>query len=200
MASSCGLSPPRSVSTTKTRLGVRAQRVLSHQQSGVARQAPSTRSLRACSSVGCDRDLDRGWSQGLVGRQASPRGYGGHGKLGGVTSADRGHHAEGSDAPCPCGGSLCPAKAGVHRRVRVRSLVPPSQCWRFALATRVTLTLLDFPVGSMRALPDDVELPPLASTALFVIRGAWGDPVAGDVTVECDQLAEPVRVPLPPRG
>src|SRR5674476_1179156 len=88
--------------------------------------------MGGCSSVGCDRDLDRGWSQSLVGRQASPRGYGGHGELGGVTSADRGHHAEGSDAPCPCGGSLCPAKAGVHRRVRVRSLVPPPQCWRLA--------------------------------------------------------------------
>jgi hypothetical protein len=69
-----------------------------------------------------------------------------------------------------------------------------------SLATGVTLNLPDFPAGSTRALPDDVELPPLASTALFVIRGAWGDPVPGDVTVECDQLTEPVRVPLPPRG
>jgi len=69
-----------------------------------------------------------------------------------------------------------------------------------ALATGVTLKLPDFPAGLTRALPDDSELPPLASTGPFVIQGAWGNPAPGDVRVECDQLAEPVRVQLPPRG
>jgi len=69
-----------------------------------------------------------------------------------------------------------------------------------ALATGVTLKVPDFPAGLTRALPDDAELPPLASTGSFVIQGAWGKPAPGDVTVECDQFAEPARVPLPPRG
>lgn len=68
------------------------------------------------------------------------------------------------------------------------------------LATGVTLNLPEFPAGLTRALPDDAKLPPLASTGLFIIQGTWGTPTPGDVTVECDQLAEPVRVPLPPRG
>jgi len=69
-----------------------------------------------------------------------------------------------------------------------------------SLATGITLNLPDFRAGSTRVLLDDVELPPLASAAPFEIRGPWGHPVPGDVTVECDELAEPVRVPLPPRG
>ena len=69
-----------------------------------------------------------------------------------------------------------------------------------AVASGVTLKLPDFPAGLTRALPNDAELHPLASTGPFVIQGAWGNPAPGDVRVECDQLAEPVRVPLPPRG
>lgn len=68
-----------------------------------------------------------------------------------------------------------------------------------ALATAVTLNLPDSPAGLTRSLPNDAKLPPLASTGPFLIQGAWGTPAPGDVTVECDQLAEPVRVPLPPR-
>ena len=68
------------------------------------------------------------------------------------------------------------------------------------LATGVTLNLPGFPAELTRALPDDAELPPLGSTGPFLIQGTWGTPSPGDAMVECDQLAEPVRVLLPPRG
>jgi hypothetical protein len=67
-------------------------------------------------------------------------------------------------------------------------------------ATGVTVTTEPFPEGLTRGLPVDAELSPLASTGPFSIFGSRQSPVPGEVRVTCDQLPEPVRVPLPPRG
>ncbi|HEX8079389.1 MAG TPA: hypothetical protein VF557_04195 [Jatrophihabitans sp.] len=67
-------------------------------------------------------------------------------------------------------------------------------------ATGVTVTLEQFPQGMARNLPAEVELPPLASAGPFLIIGSWQSPAPTDVLVTCDQLSDPVRVPLPPRG
>jgi hypothetical protein len=66
-------------------------------------------------------------------------------------------------------------------------------------ATGVTVTL-EHARGVTRNLPADAELPPLASTGPFLIQGSLQAPAPGEVLVTCDQLPEPVRVPLPTRG
>ena len=67
-------------------------------------------------------------------------------------------------------------------------------------ATGVTVTLEQFPDGMARDLPVEVELPPLASAGPFLIIGSWQSPAPAEVLVTCDQLSDPARVPLPPRG
>lgn len=64
-------------------------------------------------------------------------------------------------------------------------------------ATGVSVTV--DPEGLAEGLPVAAELPPLASTAPFLVAGSWQIPAPGEVLVACDQLPEPVRVPLPPR-
>jgi hypothetical protein len=67
-------------------------------------------------------------------------------------------------------------------------------------ANGVTVTLEQFPQALTRRLPSGVDLAPFASTDSFVIQGSMQAPAPGEVLVTCDQLSEPVRVPLPPRG
>lgn len=67
-------------------------------------------------------------------------------------------------------------------------------------ATGVTVTVESLSEGTARDLPADVDLPPLASAGPFLISSNWQSRAPGEVFVTCDQLPEPVRVPLPPRG
>lgn len=67
-------------------------------------------------------------------------------------------------------------------------------------ATGVTVTVEQFPAGRTRDLPNDVELAPLASAGSFLIEASAQTRTPAEVLVTCDQLPEPVRVPLPPRG
>ncbi|MEO8851067.1 MAG: hypothetical protein ABI360_04985 [Allobranchiibius sp.] len=67
-------------------------------------------------------------------------------------------------------------------------------------ATNVTVTVGAFPVGRTRGLPTGVDLAPMASTDTFVIRGSWQSPAPGEVTVTCEQIAQPLKVLLPPRA
>lgn len=67
-------------------------------------------------------------------------------------------------------------------------------------ATGVTVTIEQSPAGMARELPAKLDLPPLASTGPFLIIGSRRSQTPGEVLVTCDQLSEPVRVPLPPRG
>lgn len=66
--------------------------------------------------------------------------------------------------------------------------------------TNVAVSVGDFPVELARRLPAGVDLPPMGSTDSFVIQGSWQSPAPGEVSVACDQLAQPLTVPLPPRA
>jgi hypothetical protein len=66
-------------------------------------------------------------------------------------------------------------------------------------ATGVTVTIEDSPEGMARDLPLKAEMPPLSSVGPFSIVGSWQNRVPQEVLVTCDQLPDPVQVPLPPR-
>lgn len=67
-------------------------------------------------------------------------------------------------------------------------------------ATGVTVRVENVPEGTARDLPAQVELSPLASAGPFLISSSWQGRAPGEVLVTCDQLPDPVQVPLPPRG
>lgn len=66
-------------------------------------------------------------------------------------------------------------------------------------ATGVTVRPEQAAEGQTRDLPTEVELPPLASAGPFLIEAGAQTRASAAVLVTCDQLSDPVRVPLPPR-
>jgi hypothetical protein len=68
-----------------------------------------------------------------------------------------------------------------------------------ATAHGVSVDVPDAEKSLTRALPQGIDLPPLASTNAFIIISAMGYPLPGELLVSCAELDEPVRVPLPPR-
>lgn len=65
-------------------------------------------------------------------------------------------------------------------------------------ATNVRATAGDLPLGMTRDLPNGIELAPFQSSPPFLILSAWGVQAPGELLVDCEELAEPVHVPLPP--
>ncbi len=64
-------------------------------------------------------------------------------------------------------------------------------------ATGVLMTLKDFPAAMTRGMPTDAEMPPFSSVGPIAVHTAAEISLPGEAQISCDQLPEPVLVPIP---
>jgi hypothetical protein len=63
-------------------------------------------------------------------------------------------------------------------------------------ATGVSVSPEGLPVVANR-LPRDVVIEPFRSTETFILQGAMGAPLPGEIAVTCNELSNPVVIPIP---